>query len=241
MASAPVQRPVSSLLGASYDPGPSSTTRCSTWTGDPRPHYEALHRQLSTLTVEEFEERRRAVDASFLNQGVGFTVYDEEDAIERIFPVDLIPRVIPGAEWDKLERGLIQRVQALDLFLHDVYHEQRILREGRIPAELVLGARHFRREMIGPRPAGRHLRPRRRRRRRSATATASTSCSRTTSARPRAPATCSRTGPAMKRTFAPTSSSAAACAGSTTTRRSCSPRSLAAAPPGSREPDGRRC
>ncbi len=154
MASAPVQRPVSSLLGASYDPGTVFYDEMFDVDGRARPHYEALHRQLATLTVEEFEERRRAADASFLNQGVGFTVYDEEDAIERIFPVDLIPRVIPGAEWDKLERGLIQRVQALDLFLHDVYHEQRILREGRVPAELVLGATHFRREMMGLDPPG---------------------------------------------------------------------------------------
>jgi uncharacterized circularly permuted ATP-grasp superfamily protein len=91
---------------------------------------------------------------SFLNQGIGFTVYGEEEGLERIFPFDLIPRVIPGEEWSRLEHGLVQRVQALNLFLEDVYHEQRILRDGRIPAELVFGARHFRREMIGVDPPG---------------------------------------------------------------------------------------
>jgi uncharacterized circularly permuted ATP-grasp superfamily protein len=114
--------------------------------GRPRPHYRVLAEQLSALSVEEFEERRHGVDVSFLNQGIGFTVYGQEDGLERIFPFDLIPRVIPRDEWLQIERGLVQRVRALNLFLHDVYHEQRILRDGRIPGELVFGARHFRRE-----------------------------------------------------------------------------------------------
>jgi uncharacterized circularly permuted ATP-grasp superfamily protein len=122
--------------------------------GEPRPHYRVLAEQLAKLSVEEFAARRNAVDASFLNQGIGFTVYGEEEGLERIFPFDLIPRVIPRAEWDHIERGVIQRVQALNAFLHDVYHGQRILREGRIPADLVFGARHFRREMIGVNPPG---------------------------------------------------------------------------------------
>ena len=122
--------------------------------GLPRPHYRVLADQLAGLSVEEFEERRRAVDSSFLNQGIGFTVYGEEEGLERIFPFDLIPRVIPGDEWSHIERGLVQRVRALNLFLADVYHGQRILRDGRIPSELVFGARHFRREMIGVEPPG---------------------------------------------------------------------------------------
>jgi uncharacterized circularly permuted ATP-grasp superfamily protein len=122
--------------------------------GRPRPHYRVLAEQLAALSVEEFEERRHAVDVSFVNQGIGFTVYGQEEGLERIFPFDLIPRVIPRDEWLLLERGLTQRVRALNLFLHDVYHGQRILRDGRIPADLVFGARHFRREMIGIDPPG---------------------------------------------------------------------------------------
>ncbi len=122
--------------------------------GLPRPHYRALADQLAALSVEEFEERRHAVDVSFLNQGIGFTVYGQDEGLERIFPFDLIPRVIPGNEWNHIERGLVQRVRALNLFLNDVYHGQRILRDGRIPADLVFGARHFRREMIGVDPPG---------------------------------------------------------------------------------------
>ncbi|HET6174075.1 MAG TPA: circularly permuted type 2 ATP-grasp protein [Gaiellales bacterium] len=117
--------------------------------GQARPHYRALAEQLAALSVEEFEQRRHAVDLSFLNQGIGFTVYGEEQGLERIFPFDLIPRVIPQDEWAHIERGLIQRVRALNFFLEDVYHGQRILRDGQIPAELVFGATHFRREMIG--------------------------------------------------------------------------------------------
>ena len=110
--------------------------------------------ELGRLSFEEFEERRHAVELSFVNQGIGFTVYGQEEGIERIFPFDLIPRVIPGAEWDRLERGLIQRVRALNLFLHDIYSEQRIVRDGKIPGELLFGARHFMREMVGVEPPG---------------------------------------------------------------------------------------
>jgi uncharacterized circularly permuted ATP-grasp superfamily protein len=114
-----------------------------------RPHYRLLREYLQTLTAEEFGERRRLVDTTFLNQGITFTVYGEEQGVERIFPFDLIPRIIPAAEWAALERGLTQRVTALNQFLRDIYHDQRILREKIVPAELVFSARHFCREMMG--------------------------------------------------------------------------------------------
>lgn len=118
--------------------------------GEPRPHYRDLYDQLVRLTPAAFDARRREADIAFLYQGITFTVYSQhEEGIERIFPFDLIPRIIPGAEWNQLERGLIQRVTALNLFLRDIYHEQRILREKKIPPELIFGARHFRREMVG--------------------------------------------------------------------------------------------
>jgi uncharacterized circularly permuted ATP-grasp superfamily protein len=119
-----------------------------------RPHYRALAEHLAELRPDELEERRHAAETAFVNQGIGFTVYGEEAGLERIFPFDVIPRVIPNDEWQLLERGLIQRVRALNLFLHDVYHDQQILAEGLVPAELVLGAGHFRREMIGLDPPG---------------------------------------------------------------------------------------
>jgi uncharacterized circularly permuted ATP-grasp superfamily protein len=145
--------PLPALLGERYDPG-SFFDEMFEPDGEPRPHNRVLVEQLARLSVEEFEERRRAVDAAFTNQAIGFTLYDQDEGIDRIFPLDLIPRAISREEWDALERGLVQRVRALDLFLHDVYHGQRILRDGRIPAELVFGARHFRREMMDVDPPG---------------------------------------------------------------------------------------
>jgi uncharacterized circularly permuted ATP-grasp superfamily protein len=120
--------------------------------GEPRPHYSMLYDQIRSMTPHDLAERRRAADASFLYQGITFTVYGQDEGIERIFPFDLVPRLIQRQEWEQLERGLIQRVTALNLFLDDVYHQQRILREKRIPSDLVFSARHFRREMMNVTP-----------------------------------------------------------------------------------------
>jgi uncharacterized circularly permuted ATP-grasp superfamily protein len=136
------------ILDGSYSVGPFYDEMFA-GPGDVRPHYRALYEQLCETTAHAFEERRREADVSFLYQGVTFTVYAEDQGIERVFPFDLIPRIIPADEWARIERGLKQRVLALNHFLQDVYHNQRILKEKRIPVELVFGARHFRREMIG--------------------------------------------------------------------------------------------
>ncbi|MBI5564465.1 MAG: circularly permuted type 2 ATP-grasp protein [Chloroflexi bacterium] len=130
-----------------YDPG-AFYDEMVTPDRQPRPHYRAVSDYLQTLTPAALAERRRVADAAFLNQGITFTVYGQEDGIERIFPFDLVPRLIPRIEWDCLERGLAQRITALNLFLHDIYHEQRILRQKRLPAELVFSSQHFRREMM---------------------------------------------------------------------------------------------
>ena len=116
--------------------------------GEVRPHYRRLTERLSTLPESEFNQRRAAVDLAFLSRGVTFTVYGDGEGTERIFPFDLIPRIIPNTEWTKLEAGLVQRITALNLFLHDLYHEQKILRDRVVPAALVLGAKHFRREFM---------------------------------------------------------------------------------------------
>ena len=113
-----------------------------------RKPYEAFAQRFSQFTAEDFEERRHAVDLAFLRQGITFNVYGDSAGTEKIFPFDLMPRIISAAEWDYLERGLIQRITALNLFLHDVYHEQRILKDGVIPSFFVLSAKHFRREFV---------------------------------------------------------------------------------------------
>ena len=84
--------------------------------GLPRPHYRALYEMLLSLPVEEMRRRKQAADVSFLHQGITFTVYGREEGTERIFPHDLLPRIITSAEWETIERGLTQRITALNLF-----------------------------------------------------------------------------------------------------------------------------
>ncbi len=114
-----------------------------------RPHYQMIHDRLNRLTQEEIMERRQQADSSFLERGITFTVYGEEGGTERIFPFDLIPRVIPESEWRVVESGLKQRIIALNLFLNDVYHEGKIIKDGVVPEEVVRSSRHFRPDMSG--------------------------------------------------------------------------------------------
>src|SRR5437868_14708033 len=116
--------------------------------GRPRPHYSAVASRLDGLGPGAFARRVRMADVTFRNQGITFTVYGDQRGVEKIFPFDLVPRIVPADEWATIERGLAQRIAALNLFCHDVYHDQRILGDKRIPAELIYGAKMFRREMI---------------------------------------------------------------------------------------------
>lgn len=117
-------------------------------TGLPRPHYQKFLDEFSQIESSEYDEKRRAVDLAFVRQGITFNVYGDSQGTERIFPFDLIPRIIPAREWEYLERGLTQRIQALNLFLHDLYHGQKILKDGVIPPYYILSAKHFRREFV---------------------------------------------------------------------------------------------
>ena len=112
-------------------------------------HYRPLLAQLSDLPPSEMQRRKQAADLAFLNQGITFTVYGREEGTERIFPYDLLPRIITAVEWDRVERGLTQRITALNLFLKDIYNEGRILRDGVVPRELVYSCPQFRRQMQG--------------------------------------------------------------------------------------------
>ena len=113
------------------------------------PHYEPLLRHFAALPSEELQRRKQAADLSFLNQGITFTVYGREEGTERIFPYDLLPRIITADEWATIERGLTQRIIALNLFLKDIYNEGRILEDGVVPREVVYSCKHFRRQMCG--------------------------------------------------------------------------------------------
>jgi uncharacterized circularly permuted ATP-grasp superfamily protein len=114
--------------------------------GEVRSHYTHCGQFLGALTKEEFEHKRQAVDLAFLRQGITFNVYGDSQGAERIFPFDLVPRIIPAKEWELLERGLAQRITALNLFLHDIYNEQKIVKDGVVPPFFILSGKHFRRE-----------------------------------------------------------------------------------------------
>ncbi len=117
--------------------------------GQPRPPYRALLSRLLDLPIEDLRRRQREADAAFLQQGITFTVYGDKGGTERVFPYDLLPRILTHDEWQRISRGLSQRLLALNLFLRDVYGDGRILKEGIVPPELVVTAQHFRREMRG--------------------------------------------------------------------------------------------
>jgi len=125
---------------------------------DPTPFFcELLHcgaaepicARLARSSITELKRRAAAADAELYNLGITFTIYSEKDAIDRILPFDVIPRVISAEDWRQIEAGVIQRVAALNAFLHDVYHRQHILKDEVVPPELVLGNGNFRPFMAG--------------------------------------------------------------------------------------------
>jgi uncharacterized circularly permuted ATP-grasp superfamily protein len=117
--------------------------------GQVRPHYSKILERFSEMDVALFEPKRALAEKTYLNQGITFTVYSGDEGTERIMPFDLVPRIIPAHEWRLLELGLEQRLRALNLFLHDIYHDQRIVKEGVIPLEIIRTAKHYRPELVG--------------------------------------------------------------------------------------------
>ncbi len=146
MATSLKSQPAAPLL-ANYEPENFFDEMAAT-DGSVRPHYERFRQLFQSLAPSEFDLKRQSVDLAFLRQGVTFNVYGDSAGTEKIFPFDLLPRIIPATEWDMLERGLVQRITALNLFLHDIYHKQKILNDGVIPPFYVLSGKHFRREFV---------------------------------------------------------------------------------------------
>ena len=114
-----------------------------------RPHYRQLLERFSEMDAAAFERKRSLAEAAYISQGITFTVYSGDEGTERIMPFDLVPRIIPAGEWRVIERGLEQRLRALNLFLHDIYHGQRIVKEGVVPLEIIRSAKHYRPELAG--------------------------------------------------------------------------------------------
>lgn len=120
--------------------------------GHPRPGALLLQQRIDSLTQGELIQRQQAAERALLHRGITFNVYGDNSGTERIFPFDIVPRIIEAAEWERLERGLKQRVYALNLFINDIYHEQKVLKDKIIPEEIIYSARSFRQACVGLNP-----------------------------------------------------------------------------------------
>ncbi len=114
-----------------------------------RSQYEVINNYLKNSSSESLNKKEELSKQLFMSQGVTFTVYSDNEGIEKIFPFDIIPRIITATEWKKIDEGIKQRIKALNLFIKDIYHDQFILKDGIVPADLIYSCPHFLREMIG--------------------------------------------------------------------------------------------
>jgi uncharacterized circularly permuted ATP-grasp superfamily protein len=118
----------------------------------PRPAASALVQLIDALPEGELLRRQRSAERALLNMGITFNVYGDKAGTEKIFPFDLVPRIVSAADWNVIERGLKQRIHALNLFIDDVYHDQRIVKDGVVPVEILRSAGSFRSACVGMRP-----------------------------------------------------------------------------------------
>lgn len=118
-------------------------------TGNIREHYQKVFNALQKLDVGTLQQKDVLASELFMNQGITFTVYSDNAGIERIFPFDIIPRIITGVEWAQIEAGIKQRLKALNMFLKDIYSDQQILKDKVIPASLIASCPHYTREVFG--------------------------------------------------------------------------------------------
>jgi len=120
-----------------------------------RPIYQKILDRFNIFNDSDVRKLSDYAKVSFFNQGITFNVYSEKDkGVERIFPFDIFPRIIPGSEWEKIEYGLLQRNTAINHFIWDLYHEKKILREGVVPSELVFTSRYYDKYMLDFDPVG---------------------------------------------------------------------------------------
>jgi uncharacterized circularly permuted ATP-grasp superfamily protein len=120
--------------------------------GKPRTTARALVRNIESLPPGELLARQQAAEHALLQMGITFNVYGASAGTEKIFPFDLVPRIVSAMEWSRIERGLKQRIQALNLFINDLYHDQKILKDGVVPKETVFSSKPFRKQCIGFNP-----------------------------------------------------------------------------------------
>jgi uncharacterized circularly permuted ATP-grasp superfamily protein len=136
---------------ATYDPGDFYDELFES-PGQPRSHAASLIEWLKQLPLEQIEQNRETAQRALYNLGVTFNVYSDNQGIERVFPFDIIPRIVEASEWEWLEKGLKQRIQALNLFLNDIYAEQKIIKDGIIPGEIIYSATGYLKACEGIKP-----------------------------------------------------------------------------------------
>ncbi|MCA9181212.1 MAG: circularly permuted type 2 ATP-grasp protein, partial [Planctomycetales bacterium] len=112
--------------------------------GKPRPGAKVLHDFINSFQPGVLRERQEAIERALHRMGITFAVYGDDSGTEKIFPFDIVPRIVEAYQWNHIAAGLKQRIRALNLFIDDVYHKQAILKDGIIPTELVTGAESFR-------------------------------------------------------------------------------------------------
>lgn len=137
------------FLFSSYDQLPSTWDEMYNSNKEVRSQYETIISYLNNTSNEELSKKEELSKQLFMSQGVTFTVYNDNEGIEKIFPFDIVPRVITAAEWSAMEKGIKQRIKALNLFIKDIYNEQFIIKDGIIPADLIYSCPNFLREMKG--------------------------------------------------------------------------------------------
>lgn len=120
--------------------------------GQPRPGSTLLLRKFASLPEGELKKRQEAAERVILSMGMTFGVYGSDDGHEQIFPFDIVPRIVSASDWQHIESGLCQRMRALNLFIDDVYHDQKILKDGAIPSELIYSSKGFLRPCMGLTP-----------------------------------------------------------------------------------------
>lgn len=120
--------------------------------GRARPHARQLVKHLRSLSQSDMMERKEASDLAITVMGITYTVYTEEGQTDSIWPFDIIPRIIPNSEWQRMDAGLKQRVHALNLFIGDIYDKQKILKDKVIPKDIILSSRNFRKQAVGMKP-----------------------------------------------------------------------------------------
>ncbi len=139
---------------SSYQRNPSLYDEIFDEKGDVKAVYRKLFELYGAHSIQDYVKLNEKAKSSFFNQGITFQVYGGKESQEKIFPFDLFPRIIDTAEWDIIERGAIQRSKALNLFLWDIYHEKKIIRQGIIPMELISSSANYLHQMIGVDPPG---------------------------------------------------------------------------------------